>query len=47
MEENLVVKKKRGRKPKNQTQQDTVETVELKPATDKKKEEENLNLNQK
>jgi hypothetical protein len=33
MEENLVVKKKRGRKPKNQT----TETVELKPATDKKK----------
>ena len=37
MEENLVVKKKRGRKPKNQTLQDTVETVELKPTTDKKK----------
>ena len=37
MDENLVVKKKRGRKPKNQTQQPTVETVELKPTTDKKK----------
>ena len=34
MEENLVVKKKRGRKPKNQTQQPTVETVELKPTTE-------------